>query len=666
MRRFTFRMGLRFLCQTTGQAWSIAKQTVTNKFVLEDEDGKTIVLEKATLQERWFTREWIVDETCLAECSNIFYTTTPRDLRALRKEQRPATVRRLKYLLAVEKAFQNAGGSFVTTVAALNAPIAAAAIELGDESPPSASTLYRWWRKFRHSRCVTMLVDGREHAGRRRNATLFSLYQEAVAEVFLNKQKYPSAAVWDSVHSKVIRANRGVPADEQMPVPKRATIYRWLRDLNFELVTQARDGRKATQLELRAAMGILNVEQILERVEIDHTPLDILIIDEDTRLVLGRPWITLAIDRKSRCVMGFYISFHAPSAYSVLYCLRQAILPKKEILSKFPDIKGTWPCAGIPKTLVCDNGMDLHAGAVDKACLEMQIEVLFCGVAHPEMKGAIERLLGTINRGLIHCLPGTVFSNPGERGDYPSEDLAAIDLKTLVHLLLKWIVDLYHNTPHRGLNGYTPLQVWAAGEETRTIELPVYPQQLQTIIGGAATRTLFHYGLEHDSIRYNSPLLQGIKRKKGGTPELDLRFYEHDVSYIDVLDPDSKEFIQVPAVDKDYTHRLNRHVHRLIRAQVNRRFGADYPHESLLQAKAEMQVIVAKAVSAKKAGTRKKAAYIGLVDSNAVFADSDEFDASVDASISCVSASVDILPSTLEDDLPDLGSSQRDQQKEFA
>ena len=58
----------------------------------------------------------------------------------------------------------------------------------------------------------------------------------------------------------------------------------------------------------------------------------------------------------------------------------------------------------------------------------MAIEVLFCGVAHPEMKGAVERIFRTLAKDLIHELPGTTFSNPKERGDYPSEKLAAIDM----------------------------------------------------------------------------------------------------------------------------------------------------------------------------------------------------------------------------------------------
>jgi hypothetical protein len=37
---------------------------------------------------------------------------------------------------------------------------------------------------------------------------------------------------------------------------------------------------------------------------------------------------------------------------------------------------------------------------------------------------------------------------------------------------VKWIVDVYHNKPHRGLAGKTPLEVWWELEPERIIELP--------------------------------------------------------------------------------------------------------------------------------------------------------------------------------------------------
>ncbi|RBH40617.1 integrase, partial [Pseudomonas sp. MWU13-2860] len=57
---------------------------------------------------------------------------------------------------------------------------------------------------------------------------------------------------------------------------------------------------------------------LLERVEIDHTPFNIFVIDEESMLVLGRPYITVIIDCHTRMILGFYLSFSPPSIEAVL------------------------------------------------------------------------------------------------------------------------------------------------------------------------------------------------------------------------------------------------------------------------------------------------------------------------------------------------------------
>ena len=115
--------------------------------------------------------------------------------------------------------------------------------------------------------------------------------------------------------------------------------------------------------------------------------------------------------------------------------------------------------------------------------MEALIELRFMGVAQPELKGAIERVFGTLSRDLFHALPGTVFCNVDDRGDYPSEQRAALTLQTFTHVLVRWIVDVYHCTPHRGLAGRTPLEVWQSQERESSFDLPAFPQQVDLMVG---------------------------------------------------------------------------------------------------------------------------------------------------------------------------------------
>jgi putative transposase len=62
----------------------------------------------------------------------------------------------------------------------------------------------------------------------------------------------------------------------------------------------------------------------------------------------------------------------------------------------------------------------------------------------------VERIIGTAMQMIHDELPGTTFSNPDQRGDYDSENKAALTL----HELERWLtlaVGTYHGSVHNGL-----------------------------------------------------------------------------------------------------------------------------------------------------------------------------------------------------------------------
>ena len=61
---------------------------------------------------------------------------------------------------------------------------------------------------------------------------------------------------------------------------------------------------------------------------------------------------------------------------------------------------------------------------------------------------------------LLDRLNGRTFPNVVERGDHPSGGRACLDADDLAFALVRWIVDIYHDTPQRGLGGRTPLRQW--------------------------------------------------------------------------------------------------------------------------------------------------------------------------------------------------------------
>lgn len=653
MIRFAFRKGLRFI-EGVEKRWTVVRQLVTGKIQLEDEAGELKNLEIKELNQQWLEQKLVVDPESLGNGSNVFYLATPRDIASYSEQDQSVAQRKQKYLVRLE----NRKDGWVSTPVKLQLIINGIAQEIGDSDPPRASTVYAWWLKYRATKCITKLVDQRFRAGRKTDSVMRGFFEDAVYGVFLTEQKDKGYAVFDAMAAKVKNTNLGLPPQEQLKMVGKATVYRWLRDLHQYLVAKARLGKEAGEKEFRVALKQLKVRRILERVEIDHTPVDLIVIDKATKLPLGRPWLTMAIDRFSRMIMGFYISFHAPSSMSVLQCLKMAMLPKDRLLAKYPDIKEIWPARGIPEMIACDNGMDLHSDSFDKICLEMGIEILYCPAGIPEMKGAIERMFRTLNEGLIHRLPGTVFSNVDERGDYPAEEVAAIDLDTLTHLVIKWITEVYHRRKHREL-GMPPLTAWIEGERQRIIEMPAYPEQLDVLVGIPAKRTLWHYGIENDCLRYNSQALQLLRARVGGNPIVSFKFYEHDVGYIHVFDGINQEYIRVPAVDADYAIGLTSHLHTLIRQYAKRKYGTERYEELMLQAKQEIQQIIGEAVKDKKMAIRKKVAVVTNQCSDDLLGDRDALNDAFKPKNEDNCPTSDVLNLELDDDIPDYGVFRR-------
>ena len=64
----------------------------------------------------------------------------------------------------------------------------------------------------------------------------------------------------------------------------------------------------------------------LDVVQIDHTIVDLVVVDEVTRTPIGRPVLTLAIDIHTRVVTGFYLALNHPSILRAGVCVAQSQL----------------------------------------------------------------------------------------------------------------------------------------------------------------------------------------------------------------------------------------------------------------------------------------------------------------------------------------------------
>lgn len=149
---------------------------------------------------------------------------------------------------------------------------------------------------------------------------------------------------------------------------------------------------------------------------------------------------------------------------------------------------------------------------------------------------------------LLPLLTGRTFSSVLERGEYDSEARAALTADELAFALIRWVVDIYHNTPHEGLNGATPLQVWNEAAETYGVRLPPSTSQMGPIFARRMFRTLNGEGISVLGVRYHSEDLArfGLHHNER---ELEVRWYPGDIGAIWVKMGD---WVKVGAVFEGY------------------------------------------------------------------------------------------------------------------
>jgi putative transposase len=305
----------------------------------------------------------------------------------------------------------------------------------------------------------------------------------------------------------------------------------------------------------------------LQVVQIDHTQVDVIVVEEDSRESAGRPWITLAVDLMTRMVTGFHLGLEAPSRTSIGLCLLHAVYDKTAWLAE-RNIDASWPTAGLPEALHADNGADFRSRAFERACRNHGIQIKWRPIGAPHYGGHIERLIGT-TMGAVHMLPGSTFSNPAERGSYKSVSAARMTLRELEHWIAWEIAGNYHQRIHSTLNR-PPIAVWREQEDKIKLRLPVDRLQFWISFLPEDERTLRRDGIYFCNIRYWSDALAadvGQCKEK-----LLIKFDPRDLSRIFVRRP-SGRFVEARYRDLSWppiTLAEQRAITRLLHAQGRR------------------------------------------------------------------------------------------------
>jgi putative transposase len=457
------------------------------------------------------------------------------------------------------------------------------------EVAPNPSTVLRWKAKYlAGGKDITVLVDASDRKGNhnpRYPKEVDDIVDEAVEHVYMTLERQTVQDTLDNAKARVSKENKLRPEAEQLPSPTRRLVQRAINAISAFDRYVARYGHTAAVRRFRSVLGHRTTLIPLERAEIDHTPMDLLVVDDDTWVPLGRPYLTSCIDDFTRCILGIHIGFDPPSYLSVARCLKDAFLPKVGLKEKYPEILNDWIAHGVMRELVVDNGAEFHSKSLEAACYSLGIEIHYAPRKTGWFKGKIERWQGTLNRAISHGTPGT---------------------STLQKIVRMWIADYYHQKPHRSLK-VPPAELWASNIRPEDILVPDDPARLDAILGRIEERRLTHKGIELDCLYYNSVELAELRKRLGDTLDVEVRINDADIGAIIVFSPDKKQMFEVPALRKDYAKGTSRWQHRIYKQFASKHMGA-YDPTSWLEAKQTIARLVQEDLMQKPKKTRAKVA----------------------------------------------------------
>lgn len=373
---------------------------------------------------------------------------------------------------------------------------------------------------------------------------LDDIITKVIKKFYLNNQRFKVSKVIEEVKLLCFKSN--IKAPSVCTIRRRVANYGNARE-----ITMKREGAKKAREQYSPVVGSFpECQAPLQVYQIDHTKVDLIIVDEIYRQPIGRPFLTVAIDVCTRCIAGFCLTLDPPSAVSVGLCLTHAVLDKDEwLVAKKLDLE--WPIWGKPAKIYVDNAKEFYSQALIKGCEVHGIVIEYRPLGKTHYGGIVERVIGTLMK-LVHQIPGTTFSSIKERGSYDSEGKAILTLSELERWLAIAITQYYHQKQHAKLLK-PPIQHYQEMIVGNDLQKPSgYPKKIWDRKGflidflPIVYRNMQRHGFVIDQINYYDDILSPFIADRAKLSRFLIRRDPRDLSKIYVFDAKNRCYLEVP------------------------------------------------------------------------------------------------------------------------
>ena len=391
-----------------------------------------------------------------------------------------------------------------------------------DGKPISTSTSIRLYNKWKVTRKISALSKKvREVNKNKHDKISYRLMWQVIDEVYLQPTKPTITSAYHAYVSEFKRLEQEALIElrekgdlSKEPLGKhlkKSAFHNYVNELDPYEVTKAREGLKAARKKFRSRSGKIVTYRPLDRVECDamHPQIGIKCIDEKTgEEVVRKPIIYIAFDAHTRVVVGYHICLSdkaSEKSSAVIELLKHMVSPFKTNKG----CKYNWPLSGAPDFIVLDNGSAFKSQWVKTMIGSMGADFDYCKSASAWEKGFVERFNRTIKDQFCRNTPGYVGNR--KRGEEPVgtiSEYAVVTKEEFIADFERYILDTYHQNPHRGIDGFTPYEFY---EQCKHSAPPIdfeLDHELSFIKGTEHYRKLRPEGIEFEKLQYTSPELE--------------------------------------------------------------------------------------------------------------------------------------------------------------
>mgnify|MGYP003624566395 CR=1 FL=1 len=410
---------------------------------------------------------------------------------------------------------------------------------------PGRTSIMSWVRVWEDTKDPMVFVKKSIFNGS--NAKRVGAEQEAIIQWALESYLHPNqiapAHVHETVNIEIRKRNKVRELSGETPLSEvsQSTIERRIKELDQFEVLAARKGLAAAKNKLGAHGGGLKLAVPLSRIEMDEWEIDLIALlkkggfdiskDSVRDIETGRYWVCVAFDTATRSIVGLKLS-RSPAAEDAKAVLWMAMRDKTDLARQL-GCETVWKQHGHIGHVAVDNGPAFVNAEFKAALSDLCIDYSVLPAGIPKLRGHVERVFLTLAKRLMPYLTGRTHSNPKERGDYPSHKYAVHTAESIIELLVRFTVDVYHNRKHSGLEYATPNIVWERLIKEFGWSPPMSNHTLRHILGVAFSRDTGRHGVLVNGVNYHSERL-AKHFQKFGKQHADVRIDPEDMGHISV------------------------------------------------------------------------------------------------------------------------------------